>query len=410
MWLYLLIFLIPILFYIISLRTENYRSTVELAVFLSGLAIFVGLSDMLGGYDRYIYGQVFDEIADVTDYYGNYIQSGSFEAFPSEKGWTILNILISFYTDNRYIFILSITLLTYVFLFISLRRYASNYPFALILFLGLWFYFTFTYLRQVLGATLVWLSIPYIIKRRFIPFCIISLVALSIHKSAIIFFPTYFIVNRSFTRKQILYAMALALVLGISPIPNALFNAYGDMSQVEMRADYSASSSFRIEYFLEACFFLWLILRNYVDPIESEDNSDTEPIEISEEEMQKRVMSNLAFIFCALLLFFIRSENGGRMAWYYVIGIICTLTDIANTELNKKVLAPLLIVVSLFLYMRIYVSWQVGYSLYPYKTFLTDGYRENDPVRNQYEYDYNYDRNKFYRDAFRIKVNRGNND
>lgn len=390
MWLYLLIFFIPVALYLATQRTKDNRSVVQLAVYLAGLAIFVGLGDMLGGYDRYIYGQVFDEIADVTDISGSYLASGSFDAFPSEKGWTILNIIISFYTDNRYIFILTITLLMYTFLFISLKRYASNYPFALVIFLGLWFYFSFTYLRQVLGATLVWLSIPYIIKRKIVPYCLIVLLALTIHKSAIIFFPTYFIVNRSFSRKEIIYAMVAALVLGISPLPNALFSAYGDMSQVEMQADYGASGGFRIEYLLEAGFFLWILLRDYTE---------------SSEDMTKRVIFNIACLFCALLLFFIRSENGGRLTWYFMIGIICALTDIANTEINRSAIAPLLIIVCLFLYIRVYNSWQIFLNLYPYKTFTTNGYRQGDYSWENYEYDHNYDVNKFYRAPFRIKFN-----
>lgn len=390
MWLYLLIFFIPVLLYFGTLKSGNGRSVLQLAVFLSGLAMFVGLGDMLGGYDRYIYGDVFDSIANVTNVGQSYWVNDSFEYFPSEEGWTVLNILLSFFTDNRYIFILAITLLTYTLLFISLRRYASNYPFALVLFLGLWFYFSFTYLRQVLGATLVWLAIPYIVKRNPWKFCAIVLLAWTIHKSAIIFLPVYFIAHRSFTRRQILVFMALALVAGVSPLPNALFNAYGDMSEVELQNDYSASGGLRVAYFLEAAFFLWLMMRDG-----AKDDSD----------ITRRVLFNIACLFCATLLFFIRSENGGRLSWYYMIGVICTLTDIAVSRTAVRGIAQLLIVVCLVLYVRVYSSWNSYKMLYPYKTFLTNGYRNDDPIRDSYEYDHNYDYNKFYREPFRLKEN-----
>lgn len=390
MWLYLLIFFIPVLLYFGTLKSGNGRSVLQLAVFLSGLAMFVGLGDMLGGYDRYIYGDVFDSIANVTNVGQSYWVNDSFEYFPSEEGWTVLNILLSFFTDNRYIFILAITLLTYTLLFISLRRYASNYPFALVLFLGLWFYFSFTYLRQVLGATLVWLAIPYIVKRNPWKFCAIVLLAWTIHKSAIIFLPVYFIAHRSFTRRQILVFMALALVAGVSPLPNALVNAYGDMSEVELQNDYSASGGLRVAYFLEAAFFLWLMMRDG-----AKDDSD----------ITRRVLFNIACLFCATLLFFIRSENGGRLSWYYMIGVICTLTDIAVSRTAVRGIAQLLIVVCLVLYVRVYSSWNSYKMLYPYKTFLTNGYRNDDPIRDSYEYDHNYDYNKFYREPFRLKEN-----
>lgn len=392
MWLYLLIFFIPVFLYLGTLKSGNGRSALQLAVFLSGIAMFVGLGDMLGGYDRYIYGDVFDSIANVTNAGKSYWINDCFSFFPSEEGWTVLNILMSFFTDNRYIFILAVTLLTYTLLFISLRRYASNYPFALVLFLGLWFYFSFTYLRQVLGATLVWLSIPYIVKRNPWKFCTIVLLAWTIHKSAIIFLPVYFIVHRSYTRRQILAFMALALVVGMSPLPNALFDAYGDMSEVELQNDYSASGGLRVAYFLEVAFFLWLMMKKGAK---------------READITRRVMFNIACLFCATLLSFIRSENGGRLSWYYMIGVICTLTDIAVSRTAVKGIAQLLIVVSLVLYMRVYNSWQVFLNLYPYKTFLTNGYRQGDYSWENYEYDHSYDYDKLYRAPFRIKTNMG---
>ena len=343
---------------------------------------------MFGGYDRYIYAEVFDSIADVTDSRGSYLLNQCFDFFPSEKGYTLLNIIISFFTENRYIFIFVLTAAIYTCLFVSIKRYAVNYPFALILFLGLWFFFTFTYLRQVLGATIVWLSIPYIIKRKFWKSLAICLVAMSIHKSAIIFLPVYFIANKEFSVKQIKRAMLILLIIGMSPLPNALFTAYGDVSQVEMQADYSSAGGLRIAYLLEVGFFFWIILKNYHTPISNPT---------------QRVLINIALLFCATLLFFIRSENGGRLSWYYMIGIICTLTTIATKKINRKNLAPLLIVVCFFLMLRIYDSWQP--TLYPYKTFLTDGHRQGDPVWEKYEYDAHYDGNKFYRKPFRIKFN-----
>ena len=63
MWLYLLLFLMPALAYKLS---SNDQSKAFLMVYVAFLALFVGMSDMFGGYDRYIYGEVFDSIADTT--------------------------------------------------------------------------------------------------------------------------------------------------------------------------------------------------------------------------------------------------------------------------------------------------------------------------------------------------------
>jgi len=52
-------------------------------------------------------------------------------------------------------------------------------------------------------------------------------------------------------------------------------------------------------------------------------------------------------------------------------------------------------IVSFVLFLRILTSW--GVLLYPYKTFFTNGHRENDYIFERYEYDYNYDKDKFYK-------------
>jgi hypothetical protein len=65
MWLYLIIFFIPVLAFLYK-KTVVYGKPAEglensltfLFLFFMFLMIFVGISDMLGGYDRYIYGEL----------------------------------------------------------------------------------------------------------------------------------------------------------------------------------------------------------------------------------------------------------------------------------------------------------------------------------------------------------------
>ena len=390
MWLYLLIFFIPVFFFLSTNPGRNQHSSF-LFLFLLGLSLFVGFSDMFGGYDRYIYGEIFDNIADVTTMKGDYPDSLLYNFYSSEIGYTFLNVLISFFTENRYIFILIVTLIIYILLFVSIKKYTVNYPLATILFLGLWFFFTFTYLRQVLGATIVWLGIRYVIERKFWKFMVVVLIGFSMHNSAIIFFPLYFIPQRKFSPKLIVGIMLSLLVLGLSSIPNSFFEVYESSSIVERHAEYNASGGLRVAYILEAFFFLYLILKNYKN---------------IPNDKQHVVLLNMALVFCGILLLFVRSENGGRLSWYYMIGIISTLTFIYSYRYNIQTLGSFLIIgVCLFLYLRIYTNWQAYNLLSPYKTFLTDGYRDNDIIRKTYEYNYNYDEDKFCRKAFRFTPN-----
>lgn len=351
-----------------------------LAITMAFFAIFIGISDMLGGYDRYIYADLFDHMADVTLSGGNPWTSYSFQFYGGEFGYGTLCALISFITRNRYIFILIVTFIIYILLFFSIKDYTSNYPFAVLLFLGLWFFFTFTYLRQVLSATTAWLAIRYIYRRDFKHFLLIWFIAYSFHNSALAFLPMYFVPIKIFPKKTILIIMATFFLLGLTPLPSALFSAYGEIQESRVNVDiYAREGAFRIAYLIEAVFFLFTILFQY-------NRISKKPKTI--------VLTNMALVFCAILLFFTRSENGGRLSWFYMIGCISTTTTVCHFRFNTQY-KILILIVTFFLYFRIVSGW--GILLYPYKTFFTNGSRKGDFIHDNYEYDLFYDKDKFYR-------------
>ena len=350
--------------------------------FLLALGIFVGMGDMLGGYDRYIYGELFDNMADVTHAGGNPWKSYSFEVYSSEFGYGTWCALLSYITGNRYIFIFITTMLIYVLLIRSLWQYVDNMPFAMVMFMGLWFFFTFTYLRQVIGCTVIWLSFKYIINRDWKRFLLVWFIAYSFHNSALIFLPMYFMPMKKFSRQQVLIVMAAALAIGLTSIPQTLFATYGELEEQRLNSEnYAYNAGFRWAYLLEAGFFLYVILRNYRNVAN---------------EKKDIVMLNTALIFCAILLVFIKSENGGRMGWYFMIGVLCALSNICVK--NRKILSQgiLMFFVCFILFSRILDSW--AFNLTPYKTFITPGHTA-DVVYEQFEYDPMYDEDKFYRPA-----------
>ena len=184
----------------------------------------------------------------------------------------------------------------------------------------------------------------------------------------------------------VLLVMIVALLIGLSPIPQGLFASYGEIDANRSNvAGYVEDAGFRIAYFIEAIFFLYVILTNY-----GKISNKAKDI----------VMLNIALVFCAILLVFVKSENGGRLGWMFMIGMMCTLSNVCVK--NKIVLKQglIMVVVCLFLYIRVYNAWQLYLNLYPYKTFLTNGYRQGDYSHENYEYDAYYDLDKFHRPAF----------
>lgn len=384
MILYLAWFFASVLIFYGTLGTGRESQKAIVTYYLIALGVFVGLGDMLGGYDRYIYGDLFDGMADVTHAGGNPWLSAHFAYYSSEFGYGTFCALLSYITGNRYIFIFIATMVIYTLLIISLRQYVDNAPFAVVMFMGLWFFFTFTYLRQVIGCTVCWLSVRYIIDRNLPKFLLVWFVAFSFHNSAIIFLPMYWLPIRKYSQNTVIWVMVAALIIGLTPIPRTLFETYGEMNEDRANSEtYSRIASFRFAYVVEVIFFLYLILGNY-------RNISSKAKDV--------VMLNIALTFCAILLVFVRSTNGGRLGWIFIIGVICTASNICIK--NRKLLQQgvMMVLVCFLLYFRILTAWNS--SLYPYKTFLTDGVRQNDPIHDQYEYDAHYDLDKFYRPAF----------
>ena len=346
------------------------------------LALFVGLSDMLGGYDRYIYSELFDGIADITKEGGRYSDSAIFALYPSEIGYIGSNVLISFITSNRYVFILLYTLIIYFLYYFSLKDYCINYPFAMMLFMGLMFFFTFTYLRQMVGVGVAWFAIRYVYKKELYKFIICVLIAASFHNSAIILFPLYFLPIKRFKQRNVIVFMVFCLVLGLSGGPSAVFRLYGNITDTQIRTDSYAEQEigFRYEYIIEALVFLYLILKNY---------------SIIPDTKKNIVLLNTSLAFCAILLLFVQSLNGGRLGWYYLIGVISTLSLIANNIKSNNLTRKIIPIICFLLFFRIVYYW--GFLLSPYKTFFTNGVREYDPIYEKYEYDENYAIDKFYR-------------
>lgn len=350
------------------------------------IALFVGFGDMIGGYDRYIYGEVFDTIADemrgkrdVSRLF--YLVSGK------EFGYFIWQLIISIFTPNRYIFILVTTLTIYLLFFRVMRKYMLDYPLAVIVFMGMLFYFTMTYLRAVFAIAILWQGIQYIWERKFRKYAFFVVLAASFHTSILIALVMYFIPIKRYSKKTIIIWLILCFIVGMTPLPNIILANAGNLTEKntgEVNAYELQEQGFRIEYVLEVLFFIWLIFKNY-------NKIDTD----------KRTLTflNMTIVLCLILLFFMRFGQGGRFGWPFYIGVFYMVPYLVRKNKTSLPLTSIVLVVFTLLFIRITIAWE---SLnVPYKTFLTDGMPSGDgTIFDKYEYDLDYVNNKFHRPAF----------
>lgn len=362
-------------------------SNTTLALFMLFLALIVGLGDMLGGYDRYGYCDLFDKCADqLRAGKDMFSHENPIMGYAGEMSYVYWNMIVSHVTENRYIFILLTTFFMYVMIFLSFKEYIEKYPFAILMFLSLFFFFTFTYLRQVLATCFCWYAYRYVIRRKFIYFAVFAFIAYKFHNSAIVFFPFYFFPRKKYPVNIVFAVMVVLLIIGMTGLPSGLYSVYGDATGADARTEqYEAyGHRLRIEYVLEVFVFLYFIFTRY-------DKIPDEPKHV--------VLLNAALAFCAFLLFFVTSSTAGRQSWYYMMGVIATLTYLATLKGGRSY-ADGIYVVLLLLFIRFVTSW--GMLVSPYKSFLTDGHREGDFTFYGWEYDEKYDKDKFYRKAIDI--------
>lgn len=381
MLLYLSIFLIPLLYYFVGRNNPQVAASPRVcgALFLI-LALFVGMGDMQGGYDRYLYGQYFDGLAD--DIRHGWI----WQTYGSEYGYTFFNWLIAHFTQNRYIYILVATLTMYFLYFRAFKTYLDDYPLAMIVFMGLLYYFTMTYMRQTLAVGFAWQACRYAYERRPVPFFLWLLVAFSFHNSAVIFAIMYFVPIKKFSNRTVMWLMLIMFIIGFTPIASWAMSTFGDVTETSLRTDAYAedATGYNFGYLLVAVFFAWLM---------------TKYSYLIKNTRKDIFFYNMGLMYCAVLLSLIRSGNTGRLGWYYMFGLIYTLSVIARRSSVRNHTRTLVIVLSFIMFFRITSQW--NFNLSPYKTFLTDGYPCGiKEIYETYEYDENYTMDKLYRPAF----------
>ena len=95
----------------------------------------------------------------------------------------------------------------------------------------------------------------------------------------------------------------------------------GKMKSLQ-NASFIEEGSFRVAYFVEASLFAVLLFWKY----------DA----FNERSRKEIVLLNMALLFCAMLFLFVRSENGGRVSWMFMIGIIASMTHIVTHPVHKN--------------------------------------------------------------------------
>lgn len=383
LYVYFLVFIVALLYLFVTWEKDTATSPKLLAAIMAYMAIFIGIGDMIGGYDRYIYGEMFDVIADEIRRDGNlprvyYFVNGQ------EWGYFAWEVLVSIVTRNRYIYILITCLLMYSLYFIAFKRFLEQYPMAVIVFLGFFFFFSITYLRQAIAVGIAWNAVNFIWERKLFKFLVLVLLAVLFHNSALILLPAYFVGSRYYSYYLGFAFLIVCLFIGLSPLPPMLLSMSGEVLDMASRTSRYATEEIygvRYDYILQVVVLLFIIYLNR-SSLKRDAITNT--------------FLNMSFLYFGVLLVFIRFGQGGRFGWFFIIAIIYLFTNITTGRNVLKGARELVVVLCFILFYRIAINW--SFNLTPYETFLTPGYPSGDRyIYEKWEYDQSYVEDKFYR-------------
>ena len=178
-----------------------------LAIFV--LVLLSGLRDMTVGTDTGAYVYFFDLFKMTKEL--------NLWDYLSEPGYKVVQYLASFFSSS-YTSLLIVTAIIPCCLYVlTIKRYAINPIFSFAVFLLLGFYiFHFNGARQGIALSVFFFSIRYIIDREFKRFLYCIIIGFVFHKSILACFPVYFIFNKKFSFKWILFVALSFVVLMFS--------------------------------------------------------------------------------------------------------------------------------------------------------------------------------------------------
>lgn len=360
-----------------SPRTRGFGAF--LLVFLIGL--IVGVRDMLGGYDVYCYANFFEGITNRDLSLDMFFSLGGENK--KDAGWIFYNKVIHVFSENKYALFFVTSVLSYLFLFFHLRRYAPYFFFALLIIFCRQFLQSFVYIRQFFACMVAWFAVDFAIKRKPIPFIATVFFAANIHLGALVFAPVYFIARWKMPVVVILGGIFTAMFLGLTPAFGAFLNSFGETFENEKALGYVESTGGGVHPFYAAegvlialallvsrksvygdcggrSFSVFSRLNKYIPIAKVESNPNT------------KAMFNITFLYVCASLTTLQSPGMMRLIWVFWIGPICMLPYICEKMDAGKSAAAFKFVIILYFIAAFWLfacRFDGGDLLY-YKTFL----------------------------------------
>lgn len=248
MWINLsLVYLFSFLSRLYSIPVPNTLNRVKpnkfhVALVIICLVTVAGFQKNIG--DTYFYMHSF-KITDFTwqdiDYSGDF-------------GFNIYQLLLQQISRDPQILIFTTALITNLLIVIVLYKYSRMFELAIYVYIAAGMFTTsMNGIRQYLAAAIVFCSTKYLLNGDFNKYALIVLLASTVHKSALVLLPIYFVVRREAWTKVtfILLTLSIFIVLGFNAFSGMLFSAL-DNTQYGHYSDFAEGGANKLRIVITA--------------------------------------------------------------------------------------------------------------------------------------------------------------
>jgi len=343
---YIFIFLFASVLYF---HKNERKVSVGFYIFLMLLILISGFRDMIGGYDVYIYGQIFDAPVEVI---------ANFKAF--EPGFRLYYIFLKQLNDNRHFMFFITALLMMSLHFFAVKKHSPIVYFSIFLLFCKFFLMSFVYLRQGLAMGIIWFSFPYILNKNYIKFFLLAALAFCFHKSSVIFVPMLFVGGLKFKNINMFIIAFVALIIAVSPLSGILLGALAESSGDEKASIYVAKSGdVNIFYFIEILLLIWLLLQFRADFYKTKYGT---------------LLANGLFGYIIVNIMALTNASFVRFGWYYFFFLILAIPSIynfINSQKTKMAFKTIVFAYYSLLFFRLLIVYDGG-DFMPYKSIFQD--------------------------------------
>ena len=131
----------------------------------------------------------------------------------SEPGFRVIQKAMSFISLSDYFYIFFTSAIVLSLVYYSIYKYSENVQISIFIFVAVMYTSSFNIIRASICIGLCLLAFTYIKRRLLLPYTLIILIAFSIQKTSLLFYPAYFLYNLNYRPKFIVCIMILNMGL-----------------------------------------------------------------------------------------------------------------------------------------------------------------------------------------------------